>query len=115
MATVPHVLDALSPAEPVGRAPVVLVAAANESQGARHLRSLSAEVRDVVAALQDAQLAGVCEVVTPPDATPEQVMRVFQSDAHRDRIAILHFAGHAGLRLPERCTPPAPSKAAVTP
>jgi len=91
-------LDAsTSTAAPVERrAPVILVATANEAVGARHLRSLSLELNDIVAALGEAQSGGICEVVTLPDATPEQVMRVFQNDAYRDRIGVLHFAGHAG-------------------
>ena len=86
------------PTAPVAdrRAPVILVATANEAEGARHLRSLALELQDIVAALDEAQRGGVCEIVTLPDATPEQVLRVFQSEAYRNRIAILHFAGHAG-------------------
>jgi WD40 repeat protein len=72
------------------------VTTANEAEGARHLRSLAGELSGIVAALGDAQRASICDVVTLSDATPEQVMRTFQSDAYRDRIAILHFAGHAG-------------------
>lgn len=49
-----------------------------------------------MAALDAAQQGGICEVVTLPDATPEQVVRTFQSDVYRDRIGVLHFAGHAG-------------------
>ena len=54
------------------------------------------ELQDIVAALEPARAARICDVVTLPDATPEQVMGVFQTDAYRDRVAVLHFAGHAG-------------------
>ncbi|HUQ83881.1 MAG TPA: CHAT domain-containing protein, partial [Gemmatimonadaceae bacterium] len=84
------------PAATERRAPVILVATANEAEGARHLRSLELELRDIVAALDSAQRGGICEIVTLPDATPEQVVRTFQDDAYRDRIGVLHFAGHAG-------------------
>jgi hypothetical protein len=72
------------------------VATANEATGARHLRSLEYELRDIVAALDVGQREGICEVVTLSDATPDQVVLTFQNDLYRDRIAILHFAGHAG-------------------
>ena len=51
---------------------------------------------DIAAALATAREAGICEVVTLPDATPERVVAVFQNDAYRDRVAVFHFAGHAG-------------------
>jgi len=78
------------------RPPILLIATANEAQGARHLRSLASELEDIVAALATAQREGICEVVTLPEATPEQIVTVFQTDAYRDRVAVLHFAGHAG-------------------
>ena len=53
------------------RAPVIVIATANEAEGARHLRSLSSELTDIAAALAAAREAGICDVVTLPDATPE--------------------------------------------
>lgn len=83
--------------------PVVLLAFANDrTDGGRYLRNLPEEQRGILAALDAAAAAGVCEPVTVSNATAAGLLEVFRRPAsqgrpaYRDRVAVLHFGGHAG-------------------
>lgn len=81
--------------------PVIFLAFANDSSAP--LPALAEELRQIRAALEGAadrgldELGGPCELVIEPNATLQSVFDVLQSRRYRDRIAILHFSGHAGL------------------
>jgi hypothetical protein len=74
--------------------PVILLAFANEQDGQRYLRDLPEELRRLQAILETAQGKGLCELVVRPNASLEQIFEAFT--AYRDRVAILHYGGHAG-------------------
>jgi hypothetical protein len=77
--------------------PLVLLAFANErQQEARYLRALPDESRAIQAALERAERAGLCELKILPNATPRDLVNAFQDTRYRDRIAALHYGGHAG-------------------
>lgn len=72
--------------------PVILLAFANYEQDAElHLRGLVRENKEINNALQKAQREGICEVITLPDATLDEIMQVFATK----QVAIFHYAGHA--------------------
>jgi WD40 repeat protein len=81
--------------------PVVLLVYANDRvDPSRHLRNLSAEIGLIRDALQPAEQAGLCQILIEANATAGRVFAVFQDARYRNRIAILHYAGHAdGYRL----------------
>ncbi|MEM9598452.1 MAG: CHAT domain-containing protein, partial [Acidobacteriota bacterium] len=77
--------------------PIVLLAFANDrNDRARYLRNLPEERRRVRAALEPALAAGLCDVVELAGATVGDLLDAFQDPAHRGRIALFHFGGHAG-------------------
>lgn len=72
--------------------PVVLLALSNDhAKDGQYLGSLARESRYIEAALD-----GTAEVVTRPNARIEDVWMLFGRPALRGRIAVFHFAGHAG-------------------
>lgn len=74
--------------------PVIFLAFANDRQdGARYLRNLPEEKRRLLERLEQAEEAGLCELVVKTNITVKELLDVFQE--YRDRIAIFHFAGHA--------------------
>lgn len=73
--------------------PVILLAFASEDPA---LRNIQTERRRVSSALDEAARVGRCELIVLPDALIEDVIKAFRDSRYRDRIAILHFAGHAG-------------------
>lgn len=73
--------------------PVILLAFASEDPA---LRDLGTERRRVSSALDEAARDGRCELIVLPDALIEDVIKTFRDSRYQDRIAILHFAGHAG-------------------
>ncbi len=76
--------------------PVVFLVYANDRvDPARHLRNLKQEIDGIREALRPAEEAGLCEVIFEPNASAEQVFRVFCTQKYRNRIAVLHYAGHA--------------------
>jgi len=81
--------------------PVILLVYANDRvDPANHLRSLADEIGLIRDTLQPAKQAGHCEVLIEGNASAERVFAVFQDAQYRNRIAILHYAGHAdGYRL----------------
>jgi WD40 repeat protein len=78
--------------------PVIFLAFANDKQhqGQGFLTSLTAERNALREALKPAEEQGLCEVVVEPDVSIERIFDTFQSPKYRDRIALFHFAGHAG-------------------
>jgi len=85
----------------IAQPPVVLLVYANDRvDPSRHLRNLSAEIGLIRDALQPAEQAGLCQILIEANATAGRVFAVFQDARYRNRIAILHYAGHAdGYRL----------------
>lgn len=77
--------------------PVVFFAFANDREvGGVFLPSLAEEERRVRAALDQARRAGRCQVEIRCNATADVIWNVFLDDEFRGRIAVFHFAGHAG-------------------
>ncbi len=74
--------------------PVVLLAFANDHEGHRYLRDLPEELRLLQEILEAATKKDLCELVVRPNATLGQIFDVFTE--YRDRVAILHYGGHAG-------------------
>jgi hypothetical protein len=85
------------------RRPVIFLAFANdrgEGANARYLRNLAAEARRLRHALDRAERAGLCELVTRQNATAADVLDLFQDARYRDRVVVFHYGGHAdGYRL----------------
>ncbi len=81
--------------------PVIFLAFANDrGDSAKYLRNLPEELRQVRAALESAQNAGLCELVERANATIQDIIDVFQHRDYRHRIAIFHYGGHAnGFQL----------------
>ncbi|MGB1205549.1 MAG: TIR domain-containing protein [Chitinophagales bacterium] len=81
--------------------PIIFLAFANDKSGKEaYLKALKKERIEIQAMLQPAVDAGLCEVVIEPDATAEDVFRVFNQ--YPNRIAVFHYAGHGspdGLSL----------------
>jgi len=76
--------------------PVFVIAFANDRRAdGAYLRNLPEEKRQIEAALERVESAGLCEVVTITDATPDDIFRVFLNPAYAGRIAVFHYAGHA--------------------
>jgi hypothetical protein len=73
--------------------PIIVLAFANEQEGRQYLRDLPEELRQVQGILEGAARNGLCRVVVRPNCTLEQLFAVLTED--RDRVAILHFGGHA--------------------
>jgi len=74
--------------------PVIVLAFANEQEGHRYLRDLPEELRQLQAILEAAEGKGLCKLVVRPNARLDQILETFTE--HRDRVAILHYGGHAG-------------------
>jgi WD40 repeat protein len=76
--------------------PVFLLAFANEQQDrSRYLRNLPLELHRLRAALEKAEDRGLCELVILSNATLDQLIDTFQRGKYRNRIAFLHYGGHA--------------------
>ncbi|MDX2246072.1 MAG: CHAT domain-containing protein [Bacteroidia bacterium] len=77
--------------------PVIFLAFANDkSDETRFLRNLIHEKENILRQLTSASAAGLCEPVVVEDASIEDILNVFQNPSYRNRIAVFHFAGHAG-------------------
>ena len=74
--------------------PVVFLAFANEQEGRRYLRDLPEEQRRLREIVQEAVDRGLCELEVRPNATLDEIDQVFTH--HGRRVAIFHYAGHAG-------------------
>lgn len=76
--------------------PIILLAFANDRPGASgYLRNLPLELNRLRTILERAEDKGLCEVELLPNATLDNLISTFQRERLRDRIAILHYAGHA--------------------
>ncbi|MEL6250694.1 MAG: CHAT domain-containing protein [Bacteroidota bacterium] len=76
--------------------PVIFLAFANDRVDvARYLRNLPLEQRQIYEALEGAEQAGLCEVISISNATIKQILDTFQKERYKDRIAIFHYGGHA--------------------
>ena len=76
--------------------PVIFLAFANDRvDAAKYLRNLPLEQRQIYEALEGAEQAGLCEVVSISNATIKQILDTFQKERYKDRIAIFHYGGHA--------------------
>src|SRR3954454_15265747 len=74
--------------------PVILLAFANEQEGRRYLRDLPEELRILTRILEQVESQGHGKVKPLSNATLEVVLSTLR--AHRDRVAIVHYGGHAG-------------------
>jgi len=74
--------------------PVVFLAFANEQEGRRYLRDLPEEQRRLREIVQEAVDRGLCELEVRPNVTLDEIDQVFTR--HGRRVAIFHYAGHAG-------------------
>lgn len=74
--------------------PVIFLATADDKD--RPLRQLPAELRAIRQALAHAETAGLCELVERTSLTADDLRDVFLAPKYRHRIAVFHFAGHAG-------------------
>ncbi len=79
---------------PDDRRPVIVLAVANDRD--RYLRNLPEELRRVRDLLGAVGMERLCEVVDRSNVTVAELLDLFQNPKYRDRIAILHFGGHAG-------------------
>ncbi len=88
------------PVAPHTKPPVILLAFARE-EISRHqdLPRLPEEHKQLRALLEPAVRAGRCELLERPSVTLDEILGAFQDDRYRGRIAVLHFAGHAGSDL----------------
>ncbi|MEZ4888000.1 MAG: hypothetical protein R3E32_24945 [Chitinophagales bacterium] len=73
--------------------PLIFLAFADYHTTDDHLRELGAEQDGIVAALQEAKAAGLCEVITLADTTVSKIQAVFNDS--QQLISIFHFTGHA--------------------
>ena len=81
----------------VQQKPVIFLAFANDqSDATRYLRNLPDEIRSLRKLFKPMEDEGLCEVVLLSNVTPHDLVDVFQESRYRNRIAIFHYAGHAG-------------------
>jgi WD40 repeat protein len=73
--------------------PIIVLAFANDQAGNRYLRDLPTELRSLQEILSEAERNGLCRLELLPNADLGQILKVFTR--HRDRVSILHYAGHA--------------------
>ena len=76
--------------------PVIFLAFANDRDDrVRYLRNLPEETRRLRETLSDAESKGLCELVVRTNATVGEILDVFQYPDYRNRVAVLHYGGHA--------------------
>jgi WD40 repeat protein len=75
--------------------PVIVLAFANDLEGKRYLRNLAEEARELRDVLNHAKVAGLCELEVIQNTTIKDLFKVLQEAEYRNRIAVLHFGGHA--------------------
>jgi hypothetical protein len=74
--------------------PIIFLAFANEpAQSSAYLRELVREKNAIRKALEEAEAAGICEILYEPHASLDQIFDKFQK--YRERIQVFHFGGHA--------------------
>lgn len=80
----------------MSKKPVIFLAFANDRvDDAAYLRNLPKELHGIREALEQVVKEGLCEVVERANATIDTILDVFQDSRYRDRIAIMHYGGHA--------------------
>lgn len=72
--------------------PVIFLAFANDPSN--YLEALKQERIIIPQMLQPAIDERLCEVLVEPDATADDIFRIFNQ--YKDRIALFHYAGHSG-------------------
>ena len=76
--------------------PVIFLAFANDRDDTiGYLRNLPDEARRLREVVESAEQAGLCEAVVRTNSTAGDIFKVFQDPKYRNRIAILHYGGHA--------------------
>jgi WD40 repeat protein len=73
--------------------PIIVLAFANDQEGRNYLRDLPQELRRLQEILSEAERNGLCKLDLLPNATLDQIFGVFTRN--RDKVTILHYAGHA--------------------
>lgn len=77
--------------------PVIFIAFANANYNAdNYLRNLPFESIGLRNILSKAEENSLCEYLIIENITFDLIVQVFQQEKYRDRIAVFHFAGHAG-------------------
>ncbi|MBW7884474.1 MAG: type I toxin-antitoxin system ptaRNA1 family toxin [Caldilineaceae bacterium] len=80
----------------VSSRPIILLAFANDrADASRYLRNLPKEARQLRAILEPLHENNRIRLIERPNVTLPEILNVFQSQHHRDRIAIFHFGGHS--------------------
>ena len=74
--------------------PILFFAFANAHD--QYLRGLPDELRQIREALNAAEQADVCEIVERANVSVQDIFDVFQDKRYTGRIAVLHYASHAG-------------------
>jgi WD40 repeat protein len=75
--------------------PVIVLAFANDLEGKNYLHNLAEEARELQDVLEHAKAAGLCELVVRQNITIKDLIIVLQNSEYRNRIAVLHYGGHA--------------------
>lgn len=77
--------------------PVLFFAYANDkTEDGVFLRNLSKEMHGIRRELDEVRKSGLCEVVERSSATIADIVDVLQDPVYASRIAVFHYAGHAG-------------------
>ena len=76
--------------------PLFLLAFANDRDDrVRYLRNLPEELREIKQKLEEAKAYRLCDYICLPNATLKEILDTFQKVEYRNRIAVLHYGGHA--------------------
>lgn len=78
------------------RRPVLLFAFANDDRPGRRLEGLRLEIEEIRRVLTAAEREHLCEVVVRESITRRELVEVLEDPRYRRRLALVHFAGHAG-------------------
>lgn len=77
--------------------PIIFLAFANDkTEDGVYLRNLSKEMHGIREVLNEAVKNGLCEIIERSSATIADIVDVFQNPSYQSRIAVFHYAGHAG-------------------
>jgi WD40 repeat protein len=88
--------EPLSPAVAVLPKPVILAVYANaEPDTDDYLRDIDLEARDIHVALKRSEALNLCRLVELRGATTDDIFDVFSEPLIRNRVSVLHFAGHS--------------------
>ncbi len=74
--------------------PTIFLAFANDQEDKnKYLRELPKELREIRAALEQAESQGLCNIIERANVTLTEISKVFHT--HPSEIAIFHYGGHA--------------------